>query len=215
LAALSPVPPLAPELASGVLVFSVELPPELVVLSLPVPPDELELEGSSLEVFAEPVEGLEPLLEVVATVDVEVVGVASLSACVLAGGVISGVLCGGTSAELLLPPHAASVRPTSSAAAPARIGASDRSRETPPFGGNPRFDQRGVTSPTGPSGVRRWGSRSDPSAPAARTRDRSAGSQPRREAWRWMAQAEAPCPRPPAARPTPDRGRSRQVAPPG
>jgi hypothetical protein len=139
-------------------VFSAELPPELVVLSLPVPPDELELAGSSLELselFGEPA----PLLEVVATVDVEVVGVASLSACVLAGGVISGVLCGGTSAELLPPPHAPSVRPTSSAAAPARIGASDRSRETPPFGGNPRFDQREVTSRAAPFGGRRWGSR--------------------------------------------------------
>jgi hypothetical protein len=158
LAPLSPVPPLAPELASGALVFSAELPPELVVLSLPVPPDELELEGSSLELselLGEP----EPLLAVVATVEVEVVGVASLSACVLAGGVISGVLCGGTSAELLLPPQAPSVRPTSSAAAPARIGASDRSRETPPFGGNPRFDQRAITSRVGPFGGRKWGSR--------------------------------------------------------
>ncbi len=145
LAPLSPVPPLAPELASGVLVFSAELP-ELVVLSLLVLPDAPALEGSSLEVPAAPVDELEPLLEVVATVDVEVVGVASLSAWVLVGGVISGVLCGGTSAELLLPPHAASVRPTRSAAAPARMGASDRSRETPPFGGNPRFDQRALTS---------------------------------------------------------------------
>ncbi len=77
LAPLSPVPPLAPELASGVLVFSA-VPPELVALSLPVPP-ALELEGSSLEAPAE-LEGLEALLEVVATVDVAVVGVASLSA---------------------------------------------------------------------------------------------------------------------------------------
>ncbi len=93
LALLSPVPPLAPELASGVFVFSAELPPELVVLSLPVPP-ALELAGSSLELSAAEVvlEEPEPLLEVVATVDVEVVGVASLSACVLVGGVISGVL---------------------------------------------------------------------------------------------------------------------------
>ncbi len=159
LAALSPVPPLAPELASGVLVFSAELPLELVVLSLPVPPDSPELEGSSPELADELPGEPEPLLAVVATVDVEVVGVASLSACVLAGGETSGVLCGGTSAELLAPPQAASVRPIRSAAAPARIGASDRSRETPPFGGNPRFDQRGVTSPTGPFGGRRWGSR--------------------------------------------------------
>jgi hypothetical protein len=143
LAPLSPVPPLAPELASGVLVFSTE-PPELVVLSLFAPPDPLELEGSSLEAPAELLGELEPLLEVVATVEVEVVGVASLSAWVLVGGVISGVLCGGTSAELLLPPHAASARLTRSAAAPARIGASRR---------------REVTSPAGPSGGRRWGSR--------------------------------------------------------
>lgn len=146
MAPLSPVPPLAPELASGVLVFSAEALPELVVLSLFAPPDPLELAGSSLEVPAELLGELEPLLEVVATVEVEVVGVASLSAWVLVGGVISGVLCGGTSAELLLPPHAASVKPTRSAAAPARIGASDRSRETPPFGGNPRFERRAVTS---------------------------------------------------------------------
>ncbi len=159
MAPLSPVPPLAPELAWGALVFSVELPPVLVVLSPPVPPGVLELEGSSLEAPAEPVEELGLLLEVVATVDVEVVGVASFSACVLAGGVISGVLCGGASAELLPPPHAASVKPARSAAAPARIGVSDRSRETPPFGGNPRFDQRGVTSAAAPSGVRRWDSR--------------------------------------------------------
>ena len=77
LALLSPVPPLAPELASGVLVGSA-VPPELVVLSLPVPP-ALELAGSSLEAPAE-LEELEALLEVVATVDVAVVGVASLSA---------------------------------------------------------------------------------------------------------------------------------------
>lgn len=159
LAPLSPVPPLAPELASGVLVFSAEPTPELVVLSLPVPP-ALELEGSSLELSAvEVLEEPEPLLEVVATVDVEVVGVASLSACVLVGGVISGVLWGGTSAELPAPPHAASVMPTRSAAAPAKRGANDRSRETPPFGGNPRFDQRAVTSRVAPSGVRRWDSR--------------------------------------------------------
>jgi hypothetical protein len=143
LSPLSPVPPLAPELASGVLVFSAELPPELVVLSLPVPP-ALELEGSSLELSAEVLEDPEPLLEVVATVDVEVVGVASLSACVLVGGVISGVLCGGTSAELLLPPHAVSMRPTRSAAAPARMGASERRR---------------LTSRAAPSGVRTWDSR--------------------------------------------------------
>jgi hypothetical protein len=154
------VPPLAPELASGVLVFSAVLPLELVVLSLPAPP-ALELAGSSPVLSA--AEGVlvepEPLLAVVATVDVEVVGVASLSACVLVGGVISGVLCGGTSAELLVPPQAASVRPTSSAAAPARMGASDRSRETPPFGGNPRFAQRALTGGAAPSGARRWDSR--------------------------------------------------------
>ena len=158
LAPLSPVPPLAPELASGVLAFSAEPPPGLVVLSLPVAPDEPELVGSALGAPAEPLDELEPLLAVVATVDVEVVGVASLSARVLVGGEISGVLCGATSAELPPPPHAASVRPARSAAAPARMGASDRSRETPP-GGNPRFDQRAVTSEAAPSGVRRWDSR--------------------------------------------------------
>lgn len=78
LALLSPVPPLAPELASGVLVVSA-VPPELVVLSLPVPP-ALELEGSSLVGAPAELEELEALLEVVATVDVAVVGVASLSA---------------------------------------------------------------------------------------------------------------------------------------
>ncbi len=89
-----PVPPLAPELASGgedvEEVPSAELPPELE-LSPAVPAAcSLELELSSPAPAAE----LEAVVEVevVEVVVVEVPCVASLSAWVLLGGVISGVL---------------------------------------------------------------------------------------------------------------------------
>jgi hypothetical protein len=137
LALLSPVPPPAPELACGVLAFSAELPPELD-FSLLAPSDSLELDLSSLDAPPELVEELEPLfaVEVVAVVDVEVVEVASLSAWVLAGGVISGVLCGATSAVLPLPPQAASVRLDRSTAAPARTAARDLTGRAAPSGGH-------------------------------------------------------------------------------
>lgn len=81
------VPPAAP------------LSEELELSSEPVPPDSpVELEDSSLPVVV-------GVLEVVAVVDVEVVSVASFSAEVSFGGVISGVLLGSAS-ETVLPPHA-------------------------------------------------------------------------------------------------------------
>lgn len=72
--------------------------------SEPVPPDSpVELEDSSLPVVVVGV------VEVVAVVDVEVVSVASFSAEVSFGGVISGVLLG-TASDTVLPPHAAKLR---------------------------------------------------------------------------------------------------------
>ena len=67
--------------------------------SEPVPPDSpAELEDSLLPVVV-------GVVDVVAVVDVEVVSVASFSADVSLGGVISGVLLG-TASETELPPHA-------------------------------------------------------------------------------------------------------------
>ena len=81
------VPPAAP------------LSEELELSSEPVPPDSpVELEDSSLPVVV-------GVVEVVAVVDVEVVSVASFSAEVSFGGVISGVLLGSAS-ETALPPQA-------------------------------------------------------------------------------------------------------------
>jgi hypothetical protein len=131
LAALSPVPPLEPELAASV----EAVPPAVLVgevwLSL-LPPAACSL-GLVLA-SPELADGLEPVVEVavVAVVVVEVVCVASLSACVLAGGVISGVLRGDTSAVLPLPPQAPSVSPASSTAALAR--ARTRTRAAAPLG---------------------------------------------------------------------------------
>jgi hypothetical protein len=72
---------------------------ELELSSEPVPPDSpVEPEDSSLPVVV-------GVVEVVAVVDVEVVSVASFSADVSFGGVISGVLLGSAS-ETVLPPHA-------------------------------------------------------------------------------------------------------------
>jgi hypothetical protein len=132
---LPPVAPLeAPELAASV----AEPAPEPLEASVPASPD-----CSFAPVSLEPVVELELVVdvEVVAVVVVEVPCVASLSAWVLLGGVISGVLRGATSAELPLLPQAPSVRPARSAAAPARTAARD------------------LTSAAGPSVGRRWGSR--------------------------------------------------------
>ncbi len=72
--------------------------------SEPVPPDSpLEPDDSSLPVLV-------GVVELVDVVDVEVVSVASFSAEVSLGGVISGVLLG-TASETLLPPQAESPRP--------------------------------------------------------------------------------------------------------
>jgi hypothetical protein len=141
-ALLSPVPPLVPELASEEGVAPAALPPELAPSPLAPPDCSPELELSSLA--PAPVEALEPVVEVVAVVEVEVVLVASLSACVLLGGVISGVLRGTASATLPLPPQAPSARPARSMAALAKTAAASR---------------RAVTSPAAPSGVRKSGSR--------------------------------------------------------
>ena len=78
---------------------------------------------------------------VVAAVAVVLVRVASLSADVLLGGVISGVLRG-VASETLPPPQAASVKPQ------ARISAHA-----------PSALRRALTLPAGPSAGRRWGSR--------------------------------------------------------
>lgn len=75
--------------------------------SEPVPPDSpVELEDSSPPVVVVGV------VDVLAVVDVDVVSVASFSADVSLGGVISGVLLG-TASETLLPPHADRLRPPS------------------------------------------------------------------------------------------------------
>jgi hypothetical protein len=84
---------------------------EPLELSLSVPPaadSSLSLELSLLSDSLSPVPVVEAL--VVAVVAVVLVRVASLSAVVLLGGVISGVLRG-TASETLLPPHAASAAP--------------------------------------------------------------------------------------------------------
>jgi len=109
-----PVPPLAPELASeGVDVEGVpaaELPPELELSPVPAAcSPELELSSLAPVAELEAVVGVDEVVEVEVVV-VEVPCVASLSAWVLLGGVISGVLRGATSAVLPPPPQAPSVR---------------------------------------------------------------------------------------------------------
>jgi hypothetical protein len=86
------------------------------------------------------------LAAVVAVVDVEVVSVASFSAAVSFGGVISGVLLAVTS-ETLLPPHELRPKPERSISALA-ASASERER----CGAM-------LTRRAGPSGARRWDSR--------------------------------------------------------
>jgi hypothetical protein len=98
----------------------------LLELSPSVPPEvgSLALVLSSLV----PSAVVEDLV-VVAVVAVVLVRVASLSAVVLLGGVISGVLRG-TASETLLPPHAPRTKPQARASANAPTGARLPARET-------------------------------------------------------------------------------------
>jgi hypothetical protein len=125
-------PPPAPELP-----VPEDEPPEAPALELspldplelspPVAPDcSPEPELDSPEPSGELAELELAAVEVVEVVDVEVVRVASPSAVVLLGGMISGVLRGTTSAELPPPPQALRVRPASRTAAIAAIAATDR-----------------------------------------------------------------------------------------
>jgi hypothetical protein len=140
-------PPLVPEVA-----------PELSVPAAPEPPVVTEVSPAGPLVLSAPPEVCSPVLGcaslagvvalvpvvedlVVAVVAVVLVRVASLSAEVLLGGVISGVLRG-VASETPLPPQAASVKPQ------ARISAHA-----------PSALRRALTLPAGPSAGRKWGSR--------------------------------------------------------
>jgi hypothetical protein len=139
-------PPLAPEVA-----------PELSVPAAPEPPVVAEVSPAGLLALSAPPEACSAVLGsvsfagvvalvavvedfVVAAVAVVLVRVASLSADVLLGGVISGVLRGVASETL--PPQAASVKPQARTSAHA-----------------PSALRRALTLPAGPSAGRRWGSR--------------------------------------------------------
>jgi hypothetical protein len=138
-------PPLVPEVALG---LSVPAPPVVVgaspaaplALSLSVLPDGCSpvLVGASLAGVVEL-----PVVEdlVVDVVAVVLVRVASLSADVLLGGVISGVLLG-VGSETLLPPQAPRVKPQTRTSAHAQSAA-----------------RRALTLPAGPSAGRTSGSR--------------------------------------------------------
>jgi hypothetical protein len=148
---LSPPPvlePPVPEEASPVLGLD---PLELS------PPPELDCspeldELDSPELSLEPAELDLAVVEVVEVVDVEVVRAASLSADVLLGGMMSGVLWGTTSAELPPPPQALRVRPASNGDTVTAIATTDRR----PAGDWPGVGRRaGLTSPAAPFGVRR------------------------------------------------------------
>ncbi len=120
---LSPPPVLelpAPDEASPVVLAPV--PDEPLGLSLPAPVVDCSPELDSPELSLEPAELELAVVEVVAVVDVVAVRVASLSADVLVGGTISGVLCGTASAVLPPPPQALRVRPASRTAAIAATG---------------------------------------------------------------------------------------------
>jgi hypothetical protein len=141
-------------------------PLELSLLSLSAPPevDSLVLALSSLV----PSAVVEDLVGVVAVVAVVLVRVASLSAVVLLGGVISGVLRG-TASETLLPPHAPSAKPQASASASAPTGprllpgeirgAAHRSTSSPIRGELETSSPVALTRPAGPSAGRRSGIR--------------------------------------------------------
>lgn len=115
-------PPVGPEDPEPPDVFSVagfssleeppeaeDSPSEAVPPLLSLSPLSLEEELSLLSLSPLELEG-EPVVEVLDVVEVAVVSVASFSAEVSVGGVISGVLLGVT-LETLLPPHAASPKP--------------------------------------------------------------------------------------------------------
>jgi hypothetical protein len=159
---LAPEPPVAPALLGVELAASPELPApdevppaELLALSSLAPADcSPELALSSLEP-PEPVVEPEPVVDVdvdVEVVAVELVRVASFSAEVLLGGVISGVLRGVASDTLPPPPHAPRATPqasTSTVAPAAMRGA--RAALGPLW--------IPLTRPAGPSGAHRWDSR--------------------------------------------------------
>jgi hypothetical protein len=142
-------PPLAPEVAPELSVPAapeppvvVEAPPDVpLALSLSVAPEACSPVLGSASLAG--VVALVPVVGdlVVAVVAVVLVRVASLSAEVLLGGMISGVLRG-VASETLPPPQAASVKPQ------ARISAHA-----------PSALRRVLTLPAGPSAGRKWGSR--------------------------------------------------------
>jgi hypothetical protein len=161
---LAPEPPVAPALLGVELAASPALEPPapeedspagLLALASPAPADcSPELGLSSLAPL-EPVVELEPVVDVdvdVEVVAVELVRVASFSAEVLLGGVISGVLRGVTSDALPPPPHAPRATPqaSTSAVAPATMRKARAAL-------GPLWIP--LTRPAGPSGARRWDSR--------------------------------------------------------
>ncbi len=162
-------------------------------------PEELSPSDSLLAVELElsPVVGV---VEVVAVVEVAVVSVASFSAEVSVGGVISGVLFGVTS-DTLVPPHEERPKPERSMRAPA---ASAMMRE---------LGRCLLTCRAGPSAGRMWDSRSGPSERVGHTTGRSAGSPPPTAVAMTQGRAAAACPRSPSARQSRDRGKSRREAP--
>jgi hypothetical protein len=140
-------PPLVPEVALELSVPAAPEPPvpagappaAPLALSVPAAGCSPVLAGASLAGVVE----LDPVAEdlVAEVVAVVLVRVASLSAEVLLGGVISGVLRG-VASETVLPPQAPSVKlqRRMSAHAPSAV-------------------RRALTLPAGPSAGRRWGSR--------------------------------------------------------
>ncbi len=149
-------PPVPDDVSSGA---RLELP-------LSVPPDV----GSLALVLSAPAPSavVDDLVGVVAVVAVVLVRVASLSAVVLLGGVISGVLRG-TASETLLPPHAPSTKPqanTSAAALtatrllpPAARGRAHCVTSSPIRGALEESSPVAFTRPADPSAGRRSGSR--------------------------------------------------------
>jgi hypothetical protein len=138
----------------------------LLELSLSVPPElgSLALALSSLV----PSAVVEDLVGAVAVVAVVLVRVASLSAVVLLGGVISGVLRG-TASATLLPPHAPKAKPQVSTSAtaptatrrlPGEIGEGARCVTSSPVGGALEESSRvALTRPADPSAGRTSGIR--------------------------------------------------------
>jgi hypothetical protein len=143
-------PPLVPEVALELSVPAAPEPPvpaaaspvAPLVASLSVPPEACSpvVASASLAGVVELAPVVEDLV-VVEVVAVVLVRVASLSAEVLLGGVISGVLRG-VASETLLPPQAVRVKPQTRISAHA-----------------PSAARRALTLPAGPSAGRRSGSR--------------------------------------------------------